>query len=94
MSKRDIERALRAKGLECATLEFSYQACPGEVVGGWDIELTAGSEDKIALAEPDFSDWDPDCFNSAEVLEWVRTLPSVKHITGIFEAEAAIRGGR
>lgn len=78
MSKRQIVAALKAKGLECSTLEFGYQITPGETVGGWDVELTAESETKVTAADPVFDDWEPDCFNTADVLAWVATLPNVK----------------
>jgi len=77
MSKRQIERALRAKGVECETLEYTYQVCPGELVGGWDIVITERCEQLIAVCDPDFDDWEPDCRNTEEVLQWVETLPTI-----------------
>lgn len=75
MSKRKIEAALRRKGLSCSTLQYDHQVSPGEMVGGWTVELTEQSEVAIEAADPNFSDWEPDCFNSEEVLEWVASLP-------------------
>lgn len=66
MSKRRVERALRAKGLECSVLEYTRQIItPGEVIGGWDIQLTEDCEDLVADADPGFDDWDPDCWSTA-----------------------------
>jgi len=78
MSKRLINRALRAKGIECETLEYTQQVSPGEMVGGWDIVLTEECEEQIAAVAPSFDDWEPDCFNTADVLEWVGTLPDLR----------------
>lgn len=75
MSKKKIEAALRRKGLYCATLEYTHQVTPGEVVGGWEIELDDRSEELVAVADPEFDDWEPDCFNASEALEWVENLP-------------------
>lgn len=83
MSKREIERALRAKGIKCETLEYNYQVTPGEMVGGWDIVLTEECEEAIADLNPEFSDWEPDCRNTSEVLEWIETLPAVSFIAGV-----------
>jgi hypothetical protein len=77
MSKRQIERALKAKGIEAEYIMFGWQPSPGEMVPGWDIKLTDDSEDRILNADGDFDDFDPDCRNTAEVLEWIETLPSL-----------------
>lgn len=76
MSKKKIEAALRRKGLSCAILEYNYQVTPGEVVGGWEIELDERSEELVAVTDPGFNDWEPDCFNTSEALEWVASLPN------------------
>ena len=76
MSKKAIEAALRRKGLSCSTLGYTHQVTPGEVVGGWEIELDDHSEELVAAADPLFDEWEPDCFNSSEVLEWVASLPN------------------
>jgi len=78
MSKCQIERALRAKGLSCSTLEYNYQVTPGEVVGGWEIELNESTEEAVSIHNPDFDDWEPDCRNTAEVLEWIETIPDIR----------------
>ena len=78
MSKRQIQRALKVKGLECSILEYTHQTTPGEVVGGWDVELSPKTEELVATADPSFDDWEPDCFNTTEVLEWIDTLPDVR----------------
>jgi hypothetical protein len=78
MGKREIERALKAKGLDCLILEYGYQITPGEVVGGWEIELSETSENLVASVDPYFSDWEPDCFNSTDALEWVASLPDCR----------------
>jgi len=75
MGKRQIEAALRRKGLSCKTLEYGQHLTPGEVIGAWDIELDERSEDLVATADPAFDYWDPDCFNTTEALEWVASLP-------------------
>lgn len=77
MVRREIERALRAKDIQWSILEYNHQVTPGEVVGGWDIVLTDECEEQIAAAAPGFDDWEPDCFNAAEVLEWVAMLPDL-----------------
>lgn len=77
MSKRQIERALKAKGLEAALINYGHFVTPGEIVGGWEIQLTEESEDKIAEADASFDDFDPDCRNTAEVIEWIETLPAI-----------------
>jgi hypothetical protein len=79
MSKKKIEAALRRKGLSCSTLEYNHHITPGEAVGGWDIELDERSEDLVADADPDFDDWEPDCFNAVEALEWVASLPDCRY---------------
>ena len=78
MSKRQIERALRAKGLVCSTLEYNHQVTPGEVVGGWEIELSESTAVAVFIHNPDFDDWEPDCRNTAEVIEWIETLPNLR----------------
>lgn len=79
MSKRKIEAALKRKGLVCYILEYSHQATPGEMVGGWEIELDEDSTVAVLLADPrlDFEDLQPDCFNTGEVLGWINGLPDV-----------------
>lgn len=78
MSKKKIEAALRRKGLSCSTLEYNQQVTPGEVVSGWDIELDDRSEELVAAADPAFDDWEPDCLNSSDALEWVASLPDCR----------------
>lgn len=77
MSKRQIERALKAKGIECAELWYGHAVSPGEMVGGWEIVLSEDSVAKVRDVDPDFDEF-PDCFNAAEVLEWVETLPNLR----------------
>ena len=78
MSKRQIERALRSKGLEWDTIEYGKFICPGECVDGWQISLTEECEEEIAGRVHGFDDFDPDCRNTSEVLEWIETLPDLK----------------
>lgn len=80
MSKRQIERALRAKGLEAEYIMYGQFPTPGEMVGGWDIKLTDDSEDRILNADSEFDNFDPDCMNTSEVLAWVRSLPNLSHL--------------
>lgn len=75
MSRKKIEAALRRKGLSCAVLEYNHQVTPGEVVGGWEIELDERSEELVATADASFDDWEPDCFNATAALDWVASLP-------------------
>lgn len=81
MSKRKIEAALRRKGLSCSVLEYGQHICPGEIVSAWTIELDGQSEELIFAADPNFDDYEPDCFNTEEALEWVQTLPDCSKST-------------
>lgn len=77
MSQRQIERALRAKGIEWETVEYGAFICPGEYVDGWQVSLTEDCEEEIAGLVPGFDDFDPDCRNTTEVLEWIESLPDL-----------------
>ena len=90
MSRRDIERALRAKDIQWVHLQYGWQATPGEMVPGWDLILTSECEDEIALHDPDFDDWEPDFRNTAEVLEWIETLPDLRSASTLTD-EAKLR---
>lgn len=91
MSKRKIESALRRKGLSCSTLEYNLSACPGGMIGGWEIALDEMSENLVVTVDPDFDDLTPDCANADEVLEWIDTLPDVM---GGIDFKAALKRER
>lgn len=80
MSKRKIEAALKSKGLTCEVIEYGHHATPGEMVGGWDIELDEESTVAVLMADVhlDFDDLQPDCRNTDDVLEWIGSLPNLK----------------
>ena len=78
MGKRAILAALKRKGIEAKTCEYGQHVTPGEIVGAWTIELTDESEDLLIAAGVDEWDLEPDCFNAAQVLEWVDGPPDVR----------------
>lgn len=79
MSKKKIEAALRRKGLSCSILEYNLQATPGEMVGGWEVQLDERSEGLVDDVDPDFELIHlPEFYNATEVLEWVETLPDCR----------------
>lgn len=80
MSKRQIERALSAKGIEAQYIKYGHHVTPGELVGGWIIYLTDDCENRIVDADPEFDDFTPDCANTVEVLAWVETLPNLMEV--------------
>lgn len=79
MSKRDILRAAARKGITFDELYYNRQCVsPGEIVSAWDIRLSEESENAIYEADPTFTNFQPDVWNTQMVLEWIDTLPSVK----------------
>ena len=68
MAKREIERALRKKGITAVRVAYEWQATPGEMVPTWTIELTEEDADKFG--EGRFHDFE----NSAFAVEWVEGL--------------------
>ena len=80
MSKRQIVRALKKKGLSCSALYYDRgQATPGGYADGWEITLDEYSEVLLFQVQP-LAESNPDCFNTEEVLEWVEGLPDCKGV--------------
>lgn len=68
MSKRDIERALRKKGIVADYIKWAWTPTPGEMVPGWEIHLSDADADKYGADYMNFFD------NTREALEWVDCL--------------------
>ena len=68
MSKRDIERALRKKGVIAEHIEWVWTPTPEEMVPCWEIHLSDADADKFGEDHMHFFD------NTAQALEWVDEL--------------------
>ncbi len=78
MSKRKILRAASRKGITFDELYFNRQCVtPEEIVSAWDIRLSEESENAIADADPSFTNFTPDVWNTRMVLEWIDSLPDL-----------------
>lgn len=47
MAKRDIERALKKKGVVAERIEWVWSAAPGEMVPCWEVHLSDADADKF-----------------------------------------------
>lgn len=68
MSKRDIERALRKKGITAEHIEYVWTPTPGEMVPCWEIHLSDEDADKFGEDSMNIFD------NTEQALEWVDAL--------------------
>ena len=68
MAKRDIERALRKKGITADRIEWVWTVAPEEHIPTWEIELSDEDADQFGEDYITFFD------NTAHALEWVEGL--------------------
>jgi hypothetical protein len=68
MSKRDIERALRKKGITAEHIEFVWVPEPGEMVPCWEVHLSDADADKFGVDHMNLFD------STAQTLDWVNEL--------------------
>lgn len=68
MAKRDIERALRKKGITAESIRWVSTPTPGENVMTWEIKLAEVDADTFCAYAWNFFG------NTAEALEWVNEL--------------------
>lgn len=79
MSKREIEKRLKAKGITAENIEFQ-RSCPvpGGHASGWDLEFSEATEDKVWEADKscEFSMFEEfDSLN--DVYAFIETLPNL-----------------
>jgi len=56
MAKRDIERALKRKGIRPLDLYWEWQPTPGEMVPCWTLEIDEEDADRFGIYETHFFD--------------------------------------
>lgn len=76
MAKRDIERALRSKGLAAKECSYGWEVSPGGSAPTWTIYLDNDSTDFVEEQGCDSRIDDPFFDNTAQALEWIASLPS------------------
>tara|TARA_Y100001949_G_C15897486_1_gene291043 strand:+ start:460 stop:795 length:336 start_codon:yes stop_codon:yes gene_type:complete len=82
MSRRNIESALKAKGITALRIEY-MRSCPtpSGYASGWDIEITEETENKIYEANPEVeSSTYMEFYSLSDVLKWVEELPDLSSI--------------
>lgn len=80
MSKRQIEKLLKNKGIVAENIEFqrSYPV-PEGYASGWDIEFSEETEDKVWCADKECNFETFMEFGSLkEVTDWIEKLPVIK----------------
>ncbi len=68
MSKRKIIAAAKRKGLTVLSAIYGWQATPGEMVPGWQVQF--GPEVDELFAEDEFQDFD----STQDALDWIEGL--------------------
>ena len=68
MSKRKIIAAAKRKGLTVISAVYSWQATPGEMVPGWEVQF--GEEIEEMYCESSWMDFD----DTAHALQWIEDL--------------------
>jgi hypothetical protein len=68
MAKRKITAAAKRKGLTIVSAHYGWQATPGEMVPGWEIQF--GPEADELFGEDEHQDFG----STAEALEWIAAL--------------------
>lgn len=68
MAKRDIERALRKKGITAEYIAWEWQTTPSGACPCWNIQLSEADANKFGEISTHFFD------TTAEALEWVDGL--------------------
>lgn len=68
MSKRKIIAAAKRKGLTVVSATYGWQATPGEMVPGWQVQF--GPEVDELYAEDEFQDFD----STQDALNWIEGL--------------------
>jgi len=89
MTKRDIETALRRKGIRTTTLEYDRQPTPGGMVSGWTVILDEDHSE--ALMAHGYGD-QPDDETYEGVMEWARGLPDVTPMVAAMSIMDDLRG--
>jgi len=87
VAKRDIERALRKKGVVADGLSWDWQVTPGEMVPCWTLDLSDESAEKFGEDHTHFFD------NTAEAIEWIEALQvTTSHPHTEYPADTCIAG--
>lgn len=68
MAKREIERALKAKGIRIVQLCWEWQPTPGEMVPTWTLEINEDDADRFGIDEYHF--FDNTAHALQEIEEW------------------------
>ena len=68
MAKRDIERALKAKGIRIEQLEWEWTITPEERVPTWTLQINENDADRFGL--DDFHFFDNTQHALCEIEEW------------------------
>jgi len=68
MAKRDIERALKRKGIRIISLCWEWQPTPEEMVPTWSLEINEDDADRFGVEE--FHYFDNTAHALIEIEEW------------------------
>lgn len=74
MARRQIMRALAAKGITATLVQYDRQATPNGMMPGWTIELEDECQEQLAALG---ADYEPDCETASEVMDWIEGLPTI-----------------
>lgn len=68
MAKRDIERALKAKGIRIESLVWEWQPTPEEMVPCWSLSINDDDADRFGIDS--FIQFDNTAHALCEIEEW------------------------
>ena len=79
MSKKKIEKLLKAKGIEAETIEYQ-RGCPVPegYASGWDLSFSEKTEDDVWCADRECKfETFMEFGRLKEVVDWIETLPVI-----------------
>lgn len=68
MAKRDIERALKRKGIRIDALEWEWSVTPEEMVPNWALEINDEDANRFGISPVQF--FDNTAHALSEIAEW------------------------